>query len=185
MRFIDNCNIKSSFLTRSKLHFNKSGTAVLTKNFAKIANSDWLYRNIDEQVNNLTKDSPFIASNVAHLASNVSHLASNVSHLASNVSHLASNVSHLDNLRSKNPKKIIFSVININSIHNTFQNLCNIVGNNVDVLSISETKLDSSFPNAQFLLPGFHEPLRLDINHRSGGLLVYIKTLVSKILTKL
>ena len=55
----------------------------------------------------------------------------------------------------------------------------------MDVLSISETKLDSSFPNAQFLLPGFHEPLRLDINHRSGGLLIYIKTLLSKILTKL
>ena len=49
------------------------------------------------------------------------------------------------------------------------------VGNNVDVLSIAETKLDSSFPNAQFLLPAFQEPLRLDINHRSGGLLVYIK----------
>ena len=115
----------------------------------------------------------------------MSHLASNVFHLASNVSHLASNVSHLGNLRSKNPKKFIFSLININSILNTFQNLCDIVGNNVDVLSVSETKLDSSFPNAQFLLPGFHEPLRLDINHRSGGLLVYIKaSLLSKILTK-
>ena len=59
------------------------------------------------------------------------------------------------------------------------------VGNNVDVLSIAETKLDSSFPNAQFLLPAFQEPLRLDINHRSGGLLVYIKaSLPSKILSK-
>ena len=55
----------------------------------------------------------------------------------------------------------------------------------MDVLSITETKHDSSFPNAQFLLPGFHEPWRLDINHRSGGLLVYIKTsLLSKILAK-
>ena len=39
MRFIDNSNIKSS-LNRSKLHLNKSGTAFLTKNFAKIVNSD-------------------------------------------------------------------------------------------------------------------------------------------------
>ena len=86
----------------------------------------------------------------------------------------------------KNPKNIIFSNININSIRNKFENLCDIVGNNVDVLSIAETKLDSSFPNAQFLLPGFHEFLRLDINHRSGGLLVYIKaSLPSKILTKI
>ena len=59
------------------------------------------------------------------------------------------------------------------------------VGNNVDVLSIAETKLDSSFPNAQFLLPAFQEPLRLDINHRSGILLVCIKaSLPSKILSK-
>ena len=94
-------------------------------------------------------------------------------------------MSHLNNLRSKNPKNIIFSYISINSIRNKFENLCDIVGNNVDVISIAEAKLDSSFPNAQFLLPGFHEPLRLDINHRSGGLLVYIMaSLPSKILTK-
>ena len=95
-------------------------------------------------------------------------------------------MSHLSNLRSKNPKNIIFSYINTNSIRNKFENLCDIVGNNVDVLSIAETKLDSSFLNAQFLLPGFHVPVRVDINHRSGGLLVYIKaSLPSKILTKL
>ena len=40
MRFIDNSNIKSSFLNRSKLHLNKSGTALLTKHFAKMVNSD-------------------------------------------------------------------------------------------------------------------------------------------------
>ena len=94
-------------------------------------------------------------------------------------------MSHLDNLRSKNPKNIIFSYININSIRNKFENLCDIVGNNVDVLSIAETKLDSSFPNEQFLLPGFHETLGLDINHRSARLLVYIEaSLSSKIFTK-
>ena len=40
MRFIDNSNIKSSSLNRSKLHLNKSGTALLTKYFAKTINSD-------------------------------------------------------------------------------------------------------------------------------------------------
>ena len=55
----------------------------------------------------------------------------------------------------------------------------------MEFISIAETKLDSPFPNAQFLLPGFQEPLRLDINHRSGRLLVYIKaSLPSKILSK-
>ena len=40
MRFIDNSNIKSSSLNRSKLHLNNSGTALLTKNFAKIVHPD-------------------------------------------------------------------------------------------------------------------------------------------------
>ena len=40
MRFIDNSTIKSSSLNRSTLHLNKSGTAALTKNFAKIVKSD-------------------------------------------------------------------------------------------------------------------------------------------------
>ena len=67
MRFIDNSNIKSSSLNRSKLHLNKCETALLTKHFAKIVNSDRLYRNIDGQVSNITKGSSFIASNVSHL----------------------------------------------------------------------------------------------------------------------
>ena len=40
MRFIDNSNIKISSLNRSKLHLNKSGTALLTKTFVKMVNSD-------------------------------------------------------------------------------------------------------------------------------------------------
>ena len=46
---------------------------------------------------------------------------------------------------------------------------------NVDFLIVAETKLDSSFPMTQFLIPGFHHPFRLDINRRIGGLLVYVK----------
>ena len=40
MRFIDNGNIKSSSLNKSKLHLNKSGIALLTKFFAKVVNFD-------------------------------------------------------------------------------------------------------------------------------------------------
>ena len=39
-----------------------------------------------------------------------------------------------------------------------------------------ETKLDPSFPNSQFLIPGFHEPMRFDITSKRGGMLVYIKS---------
>ena len=37
-----------------------------------------------------------------------------------------------------------------------------VIGNNTDVLLISETKLDPSFPSSQFFLDGFTPPYRLD-----------------------
>ena len=75
--------------------------------------------------------------------------------------------------------------VNINSIQNKFENLCELVAGNVDILCITEKKLDPSFPNSQFLIPAFHKPLRMDVSSRRGGLLVYIKSsLPSKMLTK-
>ena len=46
----------------------------------------------------------------------------------------------------------------------------------VDILTIVETKIDSSFPTAQFRLTNYHTPYRLDISDKSGGILVYIKS---------
>ena len=76
----------------------------------------------------------------------------------------------------QNPKNIIFSYININSIPNKFGSLCSLISSHVDILSIPETKLDYSFPNAQFLIPYFHQPFRLDISRNSGGLLVFVRS---------
>ena len=49
------------------------------------------------------------------------------------------------------------------------------IGGLVDVLSIGETKLDSSFPDAQFHLPDFKTPYRLDVSGQTGGLLTYVR----------
>ena len=75
--------------------------------------------------------------------------------------------------RSKYSKNIVFSHLNINSIRNKFENLREVVSNHVDILVIAEKKIDKSFPTAQFIIEGFHKPLRLDISDKSGGLLVY------------
>ena len=88
-------------------------------------------------------------------------------------------VSGLDSLKAfrlQNPKNIIFSYININSIRNKFGSLCSLISSHVDILSITETKLDYSFPNAQFLIPNFHQPFHLDINRNSGGLLACVRS---------
>ena len=63
-------------------------------------------------------------------------------------------VSLLEKVRTKNHKSKIFSYINIlskiYSIQNKFDNLCDLIPKNVDILSVAETKLDLSFPNPQF-----------------------------------
>ena len=40
---------------------------------------------------------------------------------------------------------------------------------------ISETKLDSSFPNGQFQIHGYSEPYKFDRNGNGGGILVFIR----------
>ena len=88
-------------------------------------------------------------------------------------------MSGLDSLKAvrlQYPKNIIFSYININSIRNKFGSLCSLTSLRVDILSIAETKLDYSFPNAQFLIPNFCQPFRLGISRNSGGLLVFVRS---------
>ena len=43
---------------------------------------------------------------------------------------------------------------------------------------IAETKIDAYFTTVQFLLDNYHQPFRLDINSKSGGILVYVKSSV-------
>ena len=58
----------------------------------------------------------------------------------------------LKSLREGDLNCSIFAQININSIRNKFQFLVSQIINNVDVLLVSETKLDESFPTGQSLL---------------------------------
>ena len=159
MIFINNSNTDSTCLNRSKLLLNKTGTSLFIFFFSKAVNSEWLINeNYNGEVLYLTNSS--IAS--------------------------FSRMSHLHNPRSKNAVNIIFSHLNINSILNKLENLCELVAGNVDILCIAETKLDLLFLNSQFLIPGFHNHLKIDVSSRRGGLLVvYIKSsLPSKMLTK-
>ena len=82
-------------------------------------------------------------------------------------------------LREENPNCHNFAQIKINSIRNKFQFLASQITNNVDILLVSETKLDDSFPTAQFLLDGFSKPYRLDRCSNGGGILLYVKDDIS------
>ena len=55
---------------------------------------------------------------------------------------------HIEKLRIKNPGRIIIGNLNINSLPNKFEELKDTVLKYVDVLVLTETKLDDSFPKA-------------------------------------
>ena len=40
---------------------------------------------------------------------------------------------------------------------------------------MSETKIDDTFPDSQFLIEGFSVPFRLDRAAKGGGILLYIR----------
>ena len=48
--------------------------------------------------------------------------------------------------------------------------------NKVDILLISETIIDITFPSSQFQIPGYSNPYRLDRRQHGGGLLLYIRS---------
>ena len=80
----------------------------------------------------------------------------------------------LKNTRLKNPNRLIIAQLNINSERNKFDSLVRMLHNNLDILLISETKIDSSFPTAQFQIQGY-TTYRLDRNTNDGGILLYIR----------
>ena len=50
-----------------------------------------------------------------------------------------------------------------------------IIEKNIDILVITETKTDSSFPNSQFIIEGFSMPYRWDRNSLGGGVIAYVR----------
>ena len=81
----------------------------------------------------------------------------------------------LKDIRVTNLNHIVISHININSIRNKFELLAEAVMGNVDILMVTETKIDESFPTSQFIISGYSSPYRFDRNKDGGGILVYIR----------
>ena len=46
------------------------------------------------------------------------------------------------------------------------------------LLPVAETKIETSLPATQFFLEGYHSPYRLDVSHKTCGLLVYVKATI-------
>ena len=68
-------------------------------------------------------------------------------------------------------------------MHIKFEMLTNIIQGKLDILLVSETKIDISFPSGQFIIPRFVPPYRFDRNNKGGDLLLYLREdIASKII---
>ena len=146
--FVDNDNVNESFLKSSKLHFNKMGTWQLFTNILSSLDKIWYVTTFS------------IGSDITNLQLSASTSISK----------------ELKELHIENPIRLIFSYLNIDSIRNKFSNLQQGIKGSVDIPIIAETKIDSSFPTAQFRLSNYHTPDLPDKNYKGGGILVYIKS---------
>ena len=92
------------------------------------------------------------------------------------------NVLVLNDVTEKNIIRPIIRQLIINCIRNKFHFLESEASKHLDILLISETKINESFPSAQFLLDGFSRPYRLDRCANGGGILLYVRDDISSCL---
>ena len=68
--------------------------------------------------------------------------------------------------------RLVLVCLNIHSVRNKSDNLTQKITDNVVILMIWETELDNSFPEGQFLIPGYRAPYRIDQNCHGGNVMV-------------
>ena len=81
----------------------------------------------------------------------------------------------LKDLRINNINRLITGQLNINSSRSKFEQLSTMISENIEIPMLSETKLDKTFPVAQFLLQGFCLPHRFDRHRNDSGIMLYIR----------
>ena len=139
-----------------KLHLNKKGNSLLANNFLKYLRSTF-WDDIDSNCFEVN----------VHECESKLDIPDRLSDVVSERS--------LKVIRTKNPNRIVLSHLNINSLRNKFDILTDQISGNVDVMVISETKLDDSFPESQFKIPGYSSSFRLDRDQNSGGIMVFVR----------
>ena len=84
----------------------------------------------------------------------------------------------LSNIRKKNLNKVILGHLNINHLSGKFEDLRYVIKDKMDVLVLTETKIDDSYPTSHYFIEGFSPPFRLDRNANGGGVMIYVSDLI-------
>ena len=78
--------------------------------------------------------------------------------------------------RINNITRVFIVHIDINSISSNFDMITSmVIKDNIDILMISETKIDSSIPQTQFRIGVCAPPFRYDRNSHDDGIFLFIR----------
>ena len=78
-------------------------------------------------------------------------------------------------MRIKPVNRLIIALLNINSFRNEFEFSVEFTKGKVDILMISETKFDESFPLGQFKINEFNASFRHDSNSYGGCIMPLVR----------
>ena len=84
----------------------------------------------------------------------------------------------LEAKRTNSSKELLLCHLNINSIQNKFDELVDVIHKlKAHIIFIGETKIDSTYPNSQFYIPGY-SLFRKDRKKGGGGILAFVSAVI-------
>ena len=157
--YIDNSNITENHLRMKKVNLNSKRNTAFAKNLINFV------ENWNESLKNLDfiKESSSVESSSTDCKSK------------SPISKDLDKNKSLRQFCKLYPKKIKITHIIINPIRNKLDLLSDQVKGNVDILMISETKIDKNSPTCQFEIDGFNTPFWAGMAQNGGDIMLYVR----------
>ena len=81
----------------------------------------------------------------------------------------------INNSKIKNINRLLIAQLNINSLRNKFEALKHLMSGNIDILVVTESKIDNSFLYSEFYVDGYSKPFQCDRNKNGGGVIIFIR----------
>ena len=75
----------------------------------------------------------------------------------------------------RNINETIVAHLKVNSLRNKFDSLVSQMTGSIDILMVSDVKLDESFLISQFIIKGFGVSYRVDRNANVGGTVLLVR----------
>ena len=176
---IHHTNITEDHLNAYGLYINGYGTRILAKNLTSGAHAMWREKDSLIKIGKLKyRKSKFTSVSAEDKVENFGNTF--LTELNTEPCEItAENESDINlvlrKLRISYPNNVIIDHLNINSIRNKFDMLQFLLADSIDILMISDSKLDGTFPSSQSQIYGFRTPYRLDGNDRGGGILLFVR----------